>query len=410
MSMYHYRGKNLNGRIVSGTVEEDSISAVIDFLGKKGIFPLDIQEKKHNSSRMQIKQWIKKFELLTTKVLLEEVQHFCFQLSILLEAGVPLINALNKLSLTEDNLRLKLIISDIANEVSNGNSLSAAFSRYPNVFPELIVPMVRIGENTGRLGKVLGYLALFIDKQVINRKRLRKALSYPIFVLLFAVGATIALCYWVVPKFSAMFIGLGVELPKVTILLLSFSNFLTKYIGWLFLGTLGMIISYKKLIRIPTIRLKKDQLCLKIPIFNKLIVQAIISQFSWTLGLMIKSGVPLLNALASTADVLSNKYIGSQLMDVRAALERGESFSQNIADRKLFTPIADQMLEIAEESQQLDTMLTELADIYDRELSYTTDKITFLIEPLLMVIIGGVVMVMVLGIYFPMWDVIKAVQ
>ncbi len=410
MSTYRYQGKNLEGRIVSGTIEGESIAAVIDTLSSRGILPVDIQEQRESGTKNRLQQWNYQFRLMTTRVPLEKVQHFYFQMATLLLAGVPLISALNKLALTEDNVLLKKVITDIANEVASGNSLSVAFSHYPKIFPELVVPMINIGENTGNLGNVLEYLALFIDKQLTNRRNLRKALSYPVFVLTFAVCAILALCYWVVPKFSGMFLSLGVELPKMTLLLLGFSNFLTKYIVGILGGILGTVLIVKRLLKVHKVRIFKDRLMLKIPVIGTLVTQAAISQFAWTLGLMVKSGVPLLNALENTVGVLSNKYIAQQLLDVRFALERGESFSQNITDRHIFTPIAEQMIEIAEDSQQFDTILTELANIYDRELSYMTSRITFLIEPLLMVVIGLVVLIMVMGIYFPMWDVVKAVQ
>ena len=270
--------------------------------------------------------------------------------------------------------------------------------------------MINVGENTGRLDQALLQLSQYYEQELETRKRIKTAMRYPIFVLSFISIAMIVLNVKVIPQFTSMFAKFGVDLPLPTRILISTSNFFVNYWVWLVVAFLAFLFGMKSWIGTPDGREKWDKFRLRLPIVGDIVNRAQLSRFSRTFALMLKSGVPLNQSLALSGEALGNRFLELRILEMKSAIEAGSTVSSTAIQSQIFTPLVIQMISVGEETGRIDELLLEVSDFYDREVDYDLKTLTARIEPLLLTIVAGMVLILAMGIFLPMWGMLDAIQ
>ncbi|GEM75944.1 type II secretion system F family protein [Vibrio sagamiensis] len=406
MVAFRYQGRKLDGTAVNGKIDAINSESAVEVLIHKGIIPLNLSLIKETSiNSISLIKW------LSPAVPLEVVILFSRQLFSLTKAGVPLLRAIRGLLQNCDNKQLKDALEEVVLELSNGGSLSAAMKPHRYVFSHLFVSMINVGENTGRLDEALMQLAIYYEQELATRKRIKEAMRYPSFVIIFIVIAMFILNILVIPEFATMFTRFGVELPLPTRILVTTSNFFVDHWSGLLIGMVALFLLFRIWLTTDKGRETFDKFCLRIPIVGNIVNRAQLSRFSRTFSLMLRSGVPLNQALALAAESLGNKFLEGRIMEMKLAIEAGSTISVTATNSQIFTPLVIQMIAVGEETGRIDELLLEVSDFYDREVDYDLKTLTARVEPLLLVIVAGMVMVLALGIFLPMWgmlDIIKS--
>ncbi|MFM2591040.1 type II secretion system F family protein [Vibrio sp. TBV020] len=405
MPSFHYQGRNADGSSVSGNLEAPTEDAVIEQLMNKGIIPVSIKAGSGKSAfDIDLKT------LFTPAVPLEVLVIFCRQLYSLTKAGVPLLRSMKGLSQNSANKQLQEALEDVTQELTNGRSLSSSMQMFPKVFSPLFVSMIHVGENTGRLDEALLQLANYYEQEVETRKRIKTAMRYPTFVISFIMVAMFVLNVKVIPQFSSMFARFGVDLPLPTRILIATSEFFVNYWMMMVAGMVAMGFAFKAWLNTANGREKWDKFRLRMPVVGELINRAQLSRFSRTFALMLKAGVPLNQSLALSAEALGNKFLENRLLEMKSSIEAGGTISSTAINSGVFTPLVIQMISVGEETGRIDELLLEVADFYDREVDYDLKTLTARIEPILLVIVAGMVLILALGIFLPMWGMLDAIK
>lgn len=406
MSMFKYRGRNTRGEQVSGSIESVSKESAAEHLINDGVIPTSIVASKFGgtSKSMDWKKWFQ------PTIPLEILVIFCRQMYSLTKAGVPLLRAMNGLSQNSNNKLLKKALEDVTADLTNGRSLSVSMQQHPHVFSSLFVSMIHVGENTGRLDQALLQLANYYEQEMETRKRIKSAMRYPVFVLTFILLAMFVLNIKVIPQFASMFARFGVDLPLPTRVLITTSNFFVNYWHILVGIMTGALFAFQAWISRAEGREKWDKFRLRLPIVGDIVTRAQMSRFSRTFALMLKSGVPLNQSIALSADALGNKYLENRLLEMKSGIESGTSMSATAAQSGIFTPLVQQMIAVGEETGQIDDLLLEVSDFYDREVDYDLKTLTARIEPILLLVVSGMVLILALGIFLPMWNMLDVVK
>lgn len=334
---------------------------------------------------------------------------FTRQLSTLIAAGLPLVKALRTLHDQLEPGPLKDIIKNIAGEVESGTNFSEALSHFPRVFPEFYANMIKAGELGGMLEGILKRLSEFLDKNQRLKEKIKSALMYPAFVMLVAVLILIMLMIFVIPTFTNMFAELGGALPLPTKVLIATSEIIRK--AWYLIPLIPVIIvvSYRYLIRDINRRLVVDKIKLHIPVVGVLIHQVCVARFSRTLGTLLTSGVPILDALQTVRDTVGNEFIARSVLQVRDSIKEGETVSGPMEASKAFPPLVVKMINIGEETGQLDKMLIQIADNFEEEVDVAITGLTSLLEPILIVFMGLVVGFIVISMFMPLFSLAKLI-
>ena len=334
---------------------------------------------------------------------LADLAIFAQQLASMLEAGLPLVNAMGALEEQMENLFLKAIIRDVRSDVASGNTLSKALKKYPNAFPRLFVSMVEAGEASGTLGEIMGKIAVYIQETVNLNKKVKGALTYPVVVIGLALSLIVVLMIFVIPVFSQMFADFGSELPGPTLFLIGISNFLKANIIFILIGAAGAFYFIRRFFRTPQGRVFKDKLIQMLPIVGALSKKINLSRFCRTYSILLKSGVPVLQSLEICASISNNTYIEGACRNFAKQVSSGGQLSDAIAEASYFPSLVGHMSKAGEQSGNIDDMMNKIADFYDIEVNSTIDSLSSLIEPFLIttlgIIIGGIVMAMFLPIF-----------
>ncbi|MCG9632029.1 type II secretion system F family protein [Vibrio sp. Isolate30] len=406
MPTYRYVGRGSDGRQVSGQLEANSEELAAESLMGKGIIPTSIKLGKSGESVLDMDV----SSLFSPNVPLEVLVLFCRQLYSLTKAGVPLLRSMKGLTLNCENKQLKAALEEVSNELTNGRGLSASMQMHPKVFSPLFVSMIGVGENTGRLDQALLQLAGYYEQEVETRKRIKTAMRYPTFVISFILVAMFVLNIKVIPQFTTMFARFGVDLPLPTRILIGMSDFFVNY--WmLMVGVIvGLIFAFKAWVKTDKGLEKWDRFRLKMPVIGGVINRALLSRFSRTFALMLKAGVPLNQSLALSAEALDNRFLELRVQEMKSAIEAGSTVSSTAINSEIFTPLVIQMISVGEETGRIDELLLEVSDFYDREVDYDLKTLTARIEPILLVIVAGMVLILALGIFLPMWGMLDAIK
>ncbi|MFS2263216.1 type II secretion system F family protein [Vibrio vulnificus] len=405
MATFHYQGRTLDGNKANGQIDAVTSEAAAEQLMNRGIIPVSITQGKAGSGL--------DFDLnalFAPAVPLEILVLFCRQLYSLTKAGVPLLRSMRGLVQNCENKQLKAALEEVVAELTNGRSLSASMQLHSKVFSPLFVSMIHVGENTGRLDQALLQLANYYEQELETRKRIKTAMRYPTFVISFIVVAMFILNVKVIPQFASMFSRFGVDLPLPTRILIGMSEFFVNY--WMLLAgfIVGLIFGFKAWIATADGRERWDKWRLKLPVVGGVVNRAQLSRFSRTFALMLKAGVPLNQSLALSAEAMGNRYLELKILKMKADIEAGSQVSVTAINSGIFTPLVIQMISVGEETGRIDELLMEVADFYDREVDYDLKTLTARIEPILLVIVAGMVLVLALGIFLPMWGMLDVIK
>ncbi|BCK61346.1 MSHA biogenesis protein MshG [Aeromonas caviae] len=404
MSSFAYKGRDSQGNAVSGVVEAATEMAAAEQLMRRGVMPTELKPGKAKAAALD---WSL---LLERGVRLDELVVFSRQMYALTRAGIPILRAIAGLEESAHSKPLKRALHALGEDLGNGRPLSSSMQAHPRVFSSLFVAIIHVGENTGQLEEAFLQLANYFELELETRKRIKTAMRYPSFVLI-AIGiAMVILNIMVIPVFAGMFAKFGVELPLATRILLATSHFFVHY-WWVMLGVLlAMVFGWRRWVSTVKGKLTWHRWQLKLPIVGTIIERSLLARFARSFSMMLKAGVPLNTALSLVADAVDNAWMAGRIRDMRAGIERGESLLRTAGSSGLFTPLVMQMIAVGEETGQVDDLLHEAAEYYEREVDYDLKSLTARIEPILIGIVAVMVLILALGIFTPMWDMMRAVR
>ncbi len=349
------------------------------------------------------------------RVKLTELSIFCRQFSTMIDAGVSLVRCLDVLSQQQSNPRLKRIILDVLKEVEAGNTLSKSMAKYPSVFSNLFIGLIRAGEVGGVLEETLQRLSTFLEKDVEMKRKIKSAMTYPTIVMSAAVLIVVGLCKFIVPTFLGLFETMlphgRADFPALTLGLVAVSDFLTGPKFLLVILTVVVVTtSFKAFIKTNFGMHAWDKFKLKVPVFGKLNHKVALARFSRTLGTLLTSGVPILQALETVAGTVSNVVMSDAIMEARARIREGDRIGDPLVKSKLFPPMVVQMISIGEESGSLDAMLSKIADFYEDEVDAALAALAVAVEPMLICFLGVAVLLIILGMFMPMIVLIQSLS
>ncbi|MBS1717130.1 MAG: type II secretion system F family protein [Armatimonadetes bacterium] len=400
MPVYSYTFRDATGSVQKGTAEAESEELLRRRFEEQGFQITELT---------MLKAKVKK-PRSTGKVKLQELSIFCRQFSTMVDAGVSLVRCLDVLGEQSQNPRLKRIIKDIGERVEGGESLSRAMQRHPKCFNSLFLGLVRAGEVGGVLEESLQRLSHFLEKDVALRREVKAALTYPTLVLILAMGIVSFLIIWFVPQWGSILedlLGKGAKLPAITQFLLDLSDILV-HRGWMVvLSVVTIIFSWRAFTSTRFGRRVADRIKLKMPIFGALHHKICLARFSRTMGTLLTSGVPILQAMETVAGTVGNTIMADAVLEARAKIREGERIGDPLEQSRLFPPMVVHMIGVGEESGSLDYMLQKIADFYEAEVEASLASLTAALEPLMIVFLGFVVGFIVIAMFMPLIDVIK---
>ena len=402
---FTYKVKDTKGALHRGEIEGSSKEAVIKVLRDRGLIPLGVEEKK--SDGLQKELTIPGF---SGRIKPKEVAVFSRQFATMINSGLSLLRSLNVLEQQTPNKALGTIIGQIRMDVEKGVSLSASLEKHPKAFNPLYTSMVKAGEAGGVLDETLMRLADTLEAQVALKSKIRSAMAYPVAVLSLVALVVTAMLIFIVPTFVSLYAEAGGTLPLPTRVLLTASNTMRAYWFIIFPGLIGATVGFRRWIKTPAGRRAFDALKLKVPVFGPLFHKVAISRFSRTLGVLVRSGVPILQAMDIVEDTSGNAVVAEALVKVKTSVREGESLADPVSKHAIFPPILVQMMAVGEETGALDAMLEKVSEFYDSEVETTVDGLTSLLEPLLIVFMGGTVGAILVALYLPMFNLVNVVQ
>ena len=412
MAKYYYKARDINDRIVTGNAEGATVDEIIDRLGEKQMIPIQVDELNFDGSRRNL-SFVDKFKegfaRTSNKIPFKEVVFFTRQLATMVEAGVPLVKALEQLAIAEKPI-FKKVISTLAEDISRGNTFSDAVSRHPGAFNNLFVSICHAGEVAGALDKVLDQLATYMEYSEAMRAKVISAMRYPIFIGGFVTLLVAAILWKLVPIFANLYAGFGAKLPGPTLFLLNVSNAFQHGFIWIVLTIILMIVGYKFAVTQENIKFQIDKYLLLFPVFGMIMRKNIWAVFSRTMALLMEAGTPILQATEICGAVVNNKMFSKALEEVYASLRRGELLSASLQKTKIFPPMVVQLVSTGEESGKVDELLRKAAEFYEREIRNTVDSLAAIIEPFLIIILGGIVGGILICLYLPVFSMGKIIS
>ncbi len=401
MAVFEYRVRDRTGKIIASQIEADSMAQVRDALRAKQLFIVDIKAPK---TGLQGNVSIPFFDNQPPG--LKIVALFSRQLATMINSGVPLVQSLAIMQRQTEHKGFQKIIKDMRAEVESGTPLSDSIAKYPKVFSRLYLNLVRAGETSGTLDAILDRISAFLEKDLALRGKIKSAMTYPVIVLIFALLITYFLLTTIVPQFAQILIQLNAPLPLITRVLIAVADFLTSKSWILLIVGVGLFFGFRSYYRTKGGRHVIDDIKLRAPVLGALIRRAAIASFARTFGLLIASGVNIIEALEITKGTANNVIVEDTIDNARNVVMVGEQMSGSLATSKVFPPMVVSMVAIGEETGALDEMLGKVADFYDREVDEAVDSLTAAIEPIMIVFLGGIVGVIVAGMFLPMFSII----
>lgn len=403
MPIYFYKARTQEGEFKKGMIEAVNEDVAATILKDHGLIPTAIVRKEESFS---LDRFLEQLNKIKTK----EKVIFTRQLATMITAGLPLVQALNTLGEQIPNKKFKEIILQVASDVEGGTSLSEALSRFPDVFPKVYTSLIKSGEVSGNLDKVLSNLATQMEKDYSLTGKVKSAFYYPAFILLAMVVVVFLMMIYVIPQIKGLFAEAGASLPFITQALIAISNFFVNFWYLVLALILGAIVGVRIYINTENGREIWDRLKIKLPLFKELIKQIYMVRFSRTVGLLIQSGLSILEALDITSEVVGNVIYKKIILEVKSKVEVGESISENLKNREEFPTMVSQMIAVGEDTGQIDEICLRLSKFYEDEVDATVRGLTSLIEPVLMVIMGVGVGLLVAAIILPMYQLAQVIK
>jgi type IV pilus assembly protein PilC len=410
MPNYAYVARTHSGQEMTGVLSGPNVDQVVDELHRQGLIVLHVAD-----DALLRRRPVSLRRLLATQTAFggvgtRDLALFTRQMATLVQTGIPLVRGLRGLAMDGQNRTLGRTVAKVAETVEQGHTLAEALSQHPRVFNKLYVSMIRAGEGAGTLDQILEELASYLEKVDAIKTKVRSAMAYPIFVLCFAIAATIFLLLKVVPMFEEIYASFDSVLPAPTLALMSASRFVRDHI--LLTGALlaGLLVLFAIWVRTPGGRLARDSFLISMPIFGPIIKKATISRMNRTLGILLRSGLPVLDALELTKGAAGNEALSRAVAQVKDRVGRGEELTHAFRSTKRIPEMVLQLMATGEESGQMDSMLIKSSEFYDRQVEASVQGLTSLIEPLLIVVVGAIVGIVVVSMFLPVFYLGDAVM
>ncbi len=401
MPSFVWKGKSRGGQVQEGILLADSRTAAVATLRRQQITVTSMREKGRQLPLLP---------RLPLRVNMKRISIFTRQFSVMLEAGLPLVQCLEILGGQEENRNFKAILEAVRTDVESGASLTDAMSKHPKAFDRLFTSMIAAGEAGGILDVILRRLSTYLEKAVKLRGQVKAALIYPTTVIFIAVFIVYIILWKVIPIFAQLYAGLGGELPFLTQVVVGASNFIGRWSIFIFIGLVLIFFGIRYYHETYRGRRVLDGLALKIPVVGQLILKVSTARFCRTLSTLTASGVPILDGLEITAKTSGNAIIEDALLAVRKRVEEGKTLSEPLADTKLFPGMVVQMINVGEQTGAIDQMLSKIADFYEDEVDAAVEGLMKLIEPLLITFLGGIIGVIVTAMYLPLYSLLSKIE
>jgi type IV pilus assembly protein PilC len=398
MAIYIWRGKNRYGDAVGGERVASSIEDLTRILQKEQITVLNVKPKRVGL-RIPFLQ--------REKVRLKEMSVFSRQLSVLIDAELPLISSLNILAEQTKNKYFKRVINTVKDDVEAGSTLNQAMRKFPKAFDDLYCNLVASGEQSGSLDIMLRRLSEFIEKVVRLRSKVRQAMIYPLAIVSFAILVAIFLLWKVIPVFASIFMDLGADLPGLTAFIIGLSHFVQRYIIFIFVGLIALVILFRYYRRSAKGRVVVDSFLLRIPLIGKLLEKVAISRITRTLSTLLSGGVAMLESLRITSSTSGNIILENSVMEARRLVSEGKTLTDALKETHRFPFMMTQMVNVGEATGTLDEMLSKLADFYDEEVDTSVSALLSILEPVLLILVGGMVGSLVVSMYLPIFSLMQ---
>jgi type IV pilus assembly protein PilC len=398
MSEWVWEARARTGETKKGTMEADTASTVQDKLRAQNLNPVKVAKK-------PIEINLKLPKLFKKKVDQKEIVIFIRQFATMIDAGLPLVQCLDILSSQGDNETLNEVLKNVKNDVEQGATFSDALAKHPKTFDQLFCSLINAGEMGGILDTILNRLAIYIEKNVKLKRQVKGALTYPLSTLAIALAVCAVLLGWVVPTFEAMFKDFGGELPAMTGFVIGISNGFLKWAPYMAVGLAGLIWGVGYTYKHPKTEPYWHQLLLSMPIMGPVMRKIAVARFTRTLGTLLASGVPILDALDVVAKSAGNVIVERAIRFSSEKIREGRNMADPLTETGVFPPMVVQMIAVGEQTGALDQMLNKIADFYEEEVDVAVAAMTSLIEPLMMVLVGGMVGFLLIAMYLPIFDI-----
>ena len=406
MPVYAYRGRSSRGELVTGTIEAADQGAVADQLISTGVTPVDIRTTGAVASNEEKGPGFFQ-RLFAPRVSLVDTALFSRQMYTLLKAGVPIMRALAGLQESAINPTLRNVIGELRSSLDAGRELSTAMQRHPEVFSPFFVSVVRVGETTGQLEESFNLLFGYLEFERGVRDRIKTALRYPAIVVIAIATAIGIVNFAVIPAFAKIFEASKVPLPLLTRILLGTSDFFLRYWPLMLAGLILAVVAFAAYTRTQSGRYNWDRIKLRIPVAGSIILKATLARFSRAFSISSRAGVPIVQALGVVAEVVDNTFLAQRIHAMRQGVERGDAILRTAVGAGVFTPVVLQMIAVGEETGELDSLLAEVAEMYEREVDYEIKNLSANIEPIITIALGILVLILALGVFLPIWDLGK---
>ncbi|MBU4532348.1 MAG: type II secretion system F family protein [Eubacteriales bacterium] len=399
---FRYKARNRSGKLVGGTITADSEAKARVLLRERQLFVVEVKAAptQKGSSLFSVGKKVKPKDLAV----------FCRQLSTMVQAGMPLLTCFNVLGQQSDNVTLRETAASVAQSLETGRTLSESFRDYPKIFPQIFTSMVEAGEVAGALEEVLERLAIHFEKDADIRSKVKGAMMMPAVVIAVAIIAVIIILTFVLPTFIKMLTDLNVPLPLPTRATIALSEFLQSF-WYIVLAVCGIgFAGFKRYAATPKGRKVVDRGVLRLPVFGVLIRKMVVARVCRILSSLVRSGVPLLQALAIVRSVAGNETFASAIRDAENSVKEGEGLAPPLERSKVFPPMVTRMIAIGEDTGAVDSLLEKVAHFYEREVDDTVSNLSKILEPILMVGIGGIVGFILMSVYLPMFSIVGSMQ
>lgn len=403
MINFDYKARDRTGTLASGRLEAESSKEAALQLEKSGLTPISIEDADASNVMLQIGKIFSGFQ----KIKSDDLVVFTRQLASALEAGVPLINSLDAVAEQIRNGRFRAAVLSVKKDIEGGSTFSDAMEKHRGIFSALVINMVRAGEKAGILPRVLDRVSNLIEKDMETSDRVKTASRYPLIVLVALAIAFIVMSVYIVPKFFTFFSAFKAELPLPTRILMGINYAIVHYWYWVLGLLVVLVFAFRRMLATEKGRYGFDRFILSLPVFGALYLRIYLSRFGRMLSAMLASGIPILEALTITSATVENKMIARVILDIRDEVSKGKTLTEPMKQAKVFPPISISMVAIGEKAGTLENMLNKMSDYFDREVDYTIKNLTPMIEPLLILGLGILMLIFALGVFLPMWDMIK---
>ncbi len=434
MATFEYRARNASGALVTGALEAESADDVAGTLFGQNITPIEIRRSgrrapgsgkpeakadarpapgkaapaaRKGGSQLSAAARINSF-LAGKKISIDELIIFARQMQSLSRAGLPLDRALNGLQASMKNLAFKSVLQHVLQGLEGGLDLATSLGRHPKIFSPLFLSLVSVGENTGRLDLAFQQIGKYLELEKNTRKQVKSATRYPMFVVITIAVAMVVITMFVIPAFSDTFARLQADLPLETRILIGVSDFFIAWWPHMLGSLLALVVAMRTWIRTPRGRLIWDRRKMQLPLAGPVLEQIALARFTRSFAMILKAGVPIVHGMSVVAGAVGNAWFSRRILKMQDGVSRGESLYRTAVNSGMFTPLILQMISVGEESGTIDELMAEVADFYDQEVEYNIKRISEAIEPILIVVIAGMVLVLALGVFLPIWDLSAA--